>query len=105
MLLHGFGRRKRGIAEFQLCNLQCGAFYEDFLHVAFTRRICDDCMFQRALHAARCKQFLHSVDSLVYDSSGFGESAVEEGKLAADVIADSVIREPREIVKIDGPWR
>src|SRR5713101_8421950 len=49
MLLHGFGRRKRWIAEFQLCNLQCGAFDADFLYVTFTGRVCDDNVLHRAL--------------------------------------------------------
>src|SRR5712692_111846 len=55
MLLHGFGRRKRGITEFQLGNLECGAFDADLLHVAFTSRIRDDRMLHRALRAARCE--------------------------------------------------
>src|SRR6266403_3331944 len=100
MLLHGFGRRKCWIAEFQLCNLQCGAFDADFLYVTFTSRICDDNVLHRALHAAGRQQLLHGVDSLIHGGPGFRQPPVEERTFSADGIAQRGIREPWEIIEI-----
>src|SRR5437660_5976371 len=105
MLLDGFGVQKRRIAEFQLCDLECAAFDMKFLDVAFTIRIRDDRVFKRPWHSARGEQFLYGFNGLVHRGAGFRERSIEERKLAADGIAESRIREPRNIVKVDGDAR
>src|SRR6266571_4537725 len=94
MLLDDFGLQKGGVAEFQLRDLERGAFDSEFLHVAFTNRIRDDRVLERTLESAQRKQLLHS-------GAGFGECPVEEGKLAANGIAQRRIREPWNVIEVD----
>src|SRR5260370_15727105 len=51
MLLYSLGGRKGGIAEFELRDLECGAFDAYFLHVAFTVWIRDYRVLQRHLQS------------------------------------------------------
>src|SRR5216683_528083 len=105
MLLDGFGVQKGGITEFQLRDLKRGAFDSEFLHVAFANRIRDDRVLERTLESVRRKQLLHSVTGLIYRGAGFGECPVEEGKLAANGIAQRRIREPWNVIEVDGDSR
>src|SRR6266566_5207063 len=105
MLLDGFGVQKGGVAEFQLRDLERGAFDSEFLHVAFANRIRDDRVLERTLESAQRKQLLHSVTGLIYRGAGFGECPVEEGKLAANGIAQRRIREPWNVIEVDGDSR
>src|SRR5713226_9029698 len=105
MLLNGFGGRKGGIAEFQLCDLECGAFDPDFLHVAFTVWIRDYRVLQRHRQSARREQLLYSFSGMIHRGPGFRQRPVEERKFTADGIAQLRIREPWNIVEIDGDSR
>src|SRR5260370_13725397 len=105
MLLDGFGVQKGGVAEFQLRDLERGAFDSEFLHVAFTNRIRDDRVLERPLEPARRKQLLHSVTGLIHGGAGFGGCPVEEGKLAANGISHPRIREPWNVIEVDGDSR
>src|SRR5260370_17825660 len=99
MLLDGFGVQKGGVAEFQLRDLERGAFDSEFLHVAFTNRIRDDRVLERPLEPARRKQLLHSVTGLIHGGAGFRERSIEKGKLTADGITQRSIGEPWNILE------
>src|SRR6266567_5588859 len=105
MLLDGFGVQKGGVAEFQLRDLERGAFDSEFLHVAFANRIRDDRVLERTLESVRRKQLLHSVTGLIHGGAGFRERSIEKGKLAANGIAQRRIREPWNVIEVDGDSR
>src|SRR6266478_4263684 len=105
MLLNGFGGQESGIAEFQLCDLQCGAFDANFLHVAFANRIRYDRVRERHLQSVRGEQLLYSISSLIHRRPGFRQCSIEERKFIADGIAQHRIREPWDVVYFDNiPW-
>src|SRR6266436_1164748 len=101
MLLNGFGGQESGIAEFQLCDLQCGAFDANFLHVAFANRIRYDRVRERHLQSVRGEQLLYSISSLIHRRPGFRQCSIEERKFIADGIAQHRIREPWDVVEVD----
>src|SRR5713226_2649287 len=105
MLLNGFGGRKGGIAEFQLCDLECGAFDPDFLHVAFTVWIRDYRVLQRHRQSARREQLLYSFSGMIHRGPGFRQRPVEERKFIADGVAQLRIREPWNVVEVNGNSR
>src|SRR6267143_1959257 len=105
MLLHGFGGQKGRIAECQLRDLECGAFDPEFLYVAFTIRIRDYRVLERHLQSARSEQLLHSFTGLIHRGSGFRQRPIEGRKFIADGVAQLRIREPWNIVEVDGDSR
>src|SRR5260370_18416771 len=105
MLLHGFGGQKGGIAEFHLCDLECGTFDPEFLHVAFTVWIGDYRVLERHLQSARSEQLLHSFTGLIHCGSGFRQRPVEGRKFIADGVAQLRIREPWNVVEVGGDSR
>ena len=88
MLLRGFGGKEGGIAEFQFCDLQRGAFDSKRLNVPFTDRIRDDGVLERHLQPMRRKQLLHRFSGLIHGGAGFRQRPVEEGKLGADDVTE-----------------
>src|SRR5260370_5552295 len=105
MVLKGFGGRKGGIAEFELCDLECGAFDPDFLDVAVTVWIRDYRVLQRHRQAARREQILYSFTGMIHGSSGFRQRPVEERNFIADGVAQLRIREPWNIFEVNGDSR
>src|SRR5258708_11899064 len=105
MLLNGFGGRKGGIAEFQRCDLDRGAFDPDFLDVAFTVWIRDYRVLQRHRQSARREQILYNFRGMIHRSSGFRQRPVEERNFIADGVAQLRIREPWNIVEVNGDSR
>src|ERR1700682_5030499 len=105
MLLHGHGGQKGRIAEFQLCDLECGTFDPEFLHVAFTIWIRDYRVLQRYLQSVRSEQLLHSFTGLIHRSPGFRHRPVVGRKFIADGVAQLRIREPWNVVEVGGDSR
>src|SRR5260370_32639131 len=105
MLLDCFGVQKGGVAEFQLGDLECGAYDVKFLRGAFTIRIRDDRVLEGHVTGGGREEFLHGVNGMIDGGAGFRERAIKKGKLAANGIVQSRIREPRNIVEVDGDSR
>src|SRR5216684_1213282 len=105
MLLNGFGGQESGIAEFQLCDLQCGAFDANFLHVAFAIRIRYDRVLERHLQPVRGEQLLYRITSLIHGRPSLRQCSIEERKSSANGIAQRRIREPWDVVEVDGDSR
>src|ERR1700687_400179 len=105
IVLHGYGGQKGRIAEFQLCDLEFGAFDPEFLHVAFTIWIRDYRVLERHLQSARSEQLLHSFTGLIHRSPGFRQCPVEGRKFIADGVAQLRIREPWNVVEVGGDSR
>src|SRR5216684_1854032 len=105
MLLNGFGGRKRGIAEFQLGDLQRRAFDTEFLHVAFTIGIRDYRVLERYLQSARGEHLLHSLSGILHGGAGFRQRPFEERKFSANGVGQFGIREPWNVVEVGGDAR
>src|SRR5690348_13277521 len=101
MLLDSFGVKKGRIAEFQLCDLECGAFDMKFLYVAFTNRIRDNGVFKQPWHTVGGEQFLDGFDGLVHGGAGFRKRSIKKRKLATNGISEGRIRKPWNIVEVD----
>ncbi len=49
----------------------------------------------------RCQQIFDGVASLIHNTAGFGESAIERGQFLANCIAHLAVRKPGEVVIVD----